>query len=62
MEKRRDISAQADMEGRATDVPLAQKYNELTEEAKHFVKEKSEKMQKVMPFCECGMTEKRRRF
>ena len=42
------------MEGRVTDTPLAQNYNELTEEAKQFIKEESEKMQKIMPFCKCG--------
>ena len=42
------------MEGRVADVPLAQNYNELTEEAKRFIKEESERMVKIMPFCKCG--------
>lgn len=43
-----------DMQGMVTDTPLAQNYNELTEEAKQFIKEESEKMTKLMPFCKCG--------
>ena len=42
------------IEGMVSDVPLAQNYNELTDEAKKFIKEESEKMTKIMPFCKCG--------
>ena len=42
------------MEGRVTEVPMAQKLNELTPEAIQFMKEESEKMLKLMPFCNCG--------
>ena len=44
----------SNIQGMVTNVPLAQNYNELTEEAKQFIKEESEKMQKIMPFCKCG--------
>ena len=43
-----------EMEGRVSEVPMAQKLNELTPEAKQFMKEESEKMLKIMPFCKCG--------
>lgn len=43
-----------DIQGMVTDTPLAQNYNELTDEAKKFIKEESEGMQKIMPFCKCG--------
>lgn len=42
------------MEGRATNTPMAQKYTELSEEAKQFMREESEKMAKILPFCKCG--------
>lgn len=48
------VTSGTGIQGMAADVPLAQKYNELTDEAKQFIKEESEKMQKIMPFCKCG--------
>ena len=42
------------IEGMVADVPLAQNYNELTEEAKQFIKDESEKMAELMPYCKCG--------
>ncbi|MBT9168553.1 MAG: hypothetical protein DDT19_01900 [Syntrophomonadaceae bacterium] len=43
-----------DIQGMVSDVPLAQNYNELTEEAKQFIKEESERMRELMPLCKCG--------
>lgn len=43
-----------DIQGMVANVPLAQNYNELTEEARQFIKEESEKMLKILPFCKCG--------
>lgn len=40
-----------EMEGRVTDIPLAQNYNDLDDDAKKFVKEESKRMQKLMPYC-----------
>jgi len=45
---------QDSMEGRVTDVQVDKKYTELTEETKQFLREQSEKMTKLMPFCKCG--------
>jgi len=42
------------MEGMVADVPLAGNYNELTPEAKQFIKDESKKMPKIMPLCKCG--------
>lgn len=42
------------MEGTVTDVQIDKKYNELSEETKQFLKEQSERMMKIMPFCKCG--------
>ncbi|MBT9167482.1 MAG: hypothetical protein DDT19_00820 [Syntrophomonadaceae bacterium] len=45
---------EGEIEGIVSDIPLAQHYSELTDEAKQFVIEESKKMQDIMPFCECG--------
>lgn len=42
------------IQGMVTDIPLAQNYNELTDEAKQFIKEEAQKMKEIMPFCKCG--------
>ena len=45
---------QDSIQGIVTDTPLAQNYNELTEEAKQFIAEESRKMKEIMPYCKCG--------
>lgn len=42
------------IEGRVTEASLTQEYKGLTEKQKETIKEMSEKMKEILPFCKCG--------